>query len=281
MAADLNNVELTERSRKFYQGTYTWDTEGFTDDCGVYRSYDCYDPDARAPTPLPPMSLGDSAEEQSSYQLKVFTFATTSGEVETMDMGYEELFQGRPDRAHLMSKMEGILAACQYVPRHMKTLLTLEECCHLCGVENATEVQKRALIKDMTALTQKNGIPSQITPKRASVSPHSDLSSCPSDLSDWSITNKTRAKENVATPCKTLRSTSKAEVETETARKPSTRGVAQKIARKPLRKSAASRTSEKTPAVLSLAPDTHTHVREGESWSQRRSVRQARKREVQ
>lgn len=27
-------VALTERSRKFYDGTYTWDSEGFTDDDG-------------------------------------------------------------------------------------------------------------------------------------------------------------------------------------------------------------------------------------------------------
>lgn len=27
-------LALTERSRKFYNGTYTWDSEGFTDDLG-------------------------------------------------------------------------------------------------------------------------------------------------------------------------------------------------------------------------------------------------------
>jgi hypothetical protein len=28
------NVALTDRSRKFYEGTYKWDSDGFTDDIG-------------------------------------------------------------------------------------------------------------------------------------------------------------------------------------------------------------------------------------------------------
>lgn len=29
---------LSERSRKFYDGTYSWDSEGFTDDLGGKRN---------------------------------------------------------------------------------------------------------------------------------------------------------------------------------------------------------------------------------------------------
>ena len=78
------DLAITERSRKFYDGTYTWDANGFTDEHGgkcmlllrmciadqstVHRVYDCYDPEARAPTPLPPMVLEDEEELENDRQ---------------------------------------------------------------------------------------------------------------------------------------------------------------------------------------------------------------------
>ena len=74
-------IALTERSQKFYDGTFQWDLEGFTDDKGgkleldvslhcpsagsvtVYRSFDCDDPAARAPTPLPVIFWDVSEDE--------------------------------------------------------------------------------------------------------------------------------------------------------------------------------------------------------------------------
>lgn len=73
------DLAITARSRKFYDGTYKWDSDGFTDEHGgkciltvttlslthiVYREYDCLDPLARAPTPLPPMLLDDEDDMQ-------------------------------------------------------------------------------------------------------------------------------------------------------------------------------------------------------------------------
>ncbi|CAO2656226.1 Nn.00g050290.m01.CDS01 [Neocucurbitaria sp. VM-36] len=60
-----DNTALTKRSRKFYDGTYKWDAEGFVDDNGVYRGFDCYDPASRAPTPLPPWFPGDSEDDST------------------------------------------------------------------------------------------------------------------------------------------------------------------------------------------------------------------------
>ncbi|KAH7095201.1 hypothetical protein FB567DRAFT_22596 [Paraphoma chrysanthemicola] len=59
----LANMEVTERSRKFYDGTYQVFAEGFVDDKGLYRDFDCIIPEARAPTPLPPTFPDDSEDE--------------------------------------------------------------------------------------------------------------------------------------------------------------------------------------------------------------------------
>ncbi|KAF1923580.1 uncharacterized protein M421DRAFT_9531 [Didymella exigua CBS 183.55] len=58
------DLAITERSRKFYDGTYKWDSDGFYDEHGVYREYDCLDPLAHAPTPRPPMFLDDEDDVQ-------------------------------------------------------------------------------------------------------------------------------------------------------------------------------------------------------------------------
>ncbi|KAF3047599.1 hypothetical protein E8E12_010724 [Didymella heteroderae] len=62
------DLAITERSRRFYDGTYKWDSDGFTDEHGVYREYDCMDPLARAPTPLPPMFLYNEEEEEEEEE---------------------------------------------------------------------------------------------------------------------------------------------------------------------------------------------------------------------
>jgi len=77
------DLAISDYSRNFYDGTYKWNSEGFTDDnggkcswsacdcplltCSAYRDFDCYNPAARAPTPLPPMDLGDY-EEDMGYE---------------------------------------------------------------------------------------------------------------------------------------------------------------------------------------------------------------------
>ncbi len=74
------DLPISDRSRKFYDGTYTWDSDGFTDEHGgmlnyhsslqdcdlptVYRGFDFMDPLARAPTPMPPMISDDDDDGQ-------------------------------------------------------------------------------------------------------------------------------------------------------------------------------------------------------------------------
>ncbi|KZM23800.1 uncharacterized protein EKO05_0009795 [Ascochyta rabiei] len=70
------DVAISERSRAFYDGRYKWDSDGFTDDQGVYRKFNCYVPEARAPTPLPPMfsdDCHDSAQEEDTIEDQVQT----------------------------------------------------------------------------------------------------------------------------------------------------------------------------------------------------------------
>ncbi|KAJ4384719.1 hypothetical protein N0V86_000321 [Didymella sp. IMI 355093] len=73
----LADEAITERSRKFYDGTYQWDSDGFTDEHGVYREYDCMDPLARAPTPLPPIFLKDDDNEVDGSQVNAASTETT------------------------------------------------------------------------------------------------------------------------------------------------------------------------------------------------------------
>ncbi|KAH7394096.1 hypothetical protein DE146DRAFT_757572 [Phaeosphaeria sp. MPI-PUGE-AT-0046c] len=56
-------VDISDRSRKFWNGTYRLVSDGFTDEHEVYRAFDCYDELARAPTPLPPFLFTDYADE--------------------------------------------------------------------------------------------------------------------------------------------------------------------------------------------------------------------------
>ncbi|KAH6637475.1 hypothetical protein C7974DRAFT_470394 [Boeremia exigua] len=57
-----DDLAVSDRSRKFYDGTYKWNAQGFTDEHGVYREFDFLDPLARAPTPMPPMFSDDEED---------------------------------------------------------------------------------------------------------------------------------------------------------------------------------------------------------------------------
>ncbi|KAJ4984759.1 hypothetical protein SVAN01_09717 [Stagonosporopsis vannaccii] len=63
------NLAIADRSRKFYDGTYDWDSQGFTDEHGDYREFDCLNPLGRAPTPLPPMFSDDEDDGQDQMDL--------------------------------------------------------------------------------------------------------------------------------------------------------------------------------------------------------------------
>jgi len=74
------DLAITDRSRKFYDGTYRCNSKGFTDEQGgtcslrlsivlaenttVYRNFDCLDPLGRAPTPMPPIFSDDEDDDR-------------------------------------------------------------------------------------------------------------------------------------------------------------------------------------------------------------------------
>ncbi|KAF3005091.1 hypothetical protein E8E13_009865 [Curvularia kusanoi] len=62
------DLPISDRSRKFYDGTYKWDSDGFTDEHGVYREFDFHDPLAAPPTPMPPIFLYDDDDDVSHIQ---------------------------------------------------------------------------------------------------------------------------------------------------------------------------------------------------------------------
>lgn len=93
----------------------------------VYRRFDCYDPHARAPTPLPPLSLEDENEGQvlcpqttdgtlaaheSSIDTKTLTFARDPRRSNVfVTVRCSELLRGHVNREHLIGKTEGALIA--------------------------------------------------------------------------------------------------------------------------------------------------------------------------
>jgi hypothetical protein len=236
------NVALSERSQKFYDGTYKWNAEGFTDDNGgkcnrsmldkslsgtdetVYRTFDCYDPDARAPTPLPCMFLGDDEDEEAACRPmangsgedgKVFTFVSDSKDG-VVTVRWDELLRGHANRERLLGKMEGVIIASRYVNiaisivsgvrpleylanlviRANRIDLSLEECYRLCGipvpVARFEVASKRGITPPSSPLkkdSQGQKKESTITPKRSPPKPStfspSELSDCPSDISEW------------------------------------------------------------------------------------------------
>ncbi|KAI4930505.1 uncharacterized protein J4E92_004337 [Alternaria infectoria] len=269
------DVALSEHSRKFYDGTYKWDSEGFTDDAGVYREFDCYDPNARAPTPLPPLCLSDDDEEAGTVEEKIqdgehetermeedseiFTFASnvkSAGGVITLRR--DELFRDHADREYLIGKMESALIES----RSKKVHLTLEECCRACGIpEHLNPVEKsptKLKIKFVTPLK-----PTKPDP-RMFFSP-SELSDCPSDISEWDVGKpvlKARTFANLVIDEKLEQGTDE-----ESPQKPTTRGVAQKVKRQ---KSAA-RPIKASPTIESL--QTGSYIRGTGEASRRRSTR--------
>jgi len=199
-----HDIEISAHSRKFYDGTYTFTSNGYTDEAGgtmlvfndcvfiltqhtVYREFDCYDPIARAPTPLPPRFDDDDDEDfLSGGAVQDYKATTTS-------MGAalpEELFQGRADRDRLIGRVEGI----RLVDEKLGTVTSMAECFRLCGLvgpeeSRGTEVAGAVSSKqEMSTEQAPIGETSMFkTPQKAAHVPEeSPLSECPSDLSKGS-----------------------------------------------------------------------------------------------
>ncbi|KAF1843816.1 uncharacterized protein K460DRAFT_408138 [Cucurbitaria berberidis CBS 394.84] len=282
------DVALTKRSRKFYDGTYKWNSEGFTDEHGVYRKFDCYDAAARAPTPLPPMFPGE-LEEESTDDLRdqqpvanpeIFTFASNSSSKGGMvTIRRDELFHGHKDRDRLIGKMEGILITC----RHTGTELSLEECYRLCGIpDSAIRVEKTGNRETTPPQSPEKGQTAVAKSDMQGQSPgrigegstrHSDFSDCPSDLSDWDVQDQVKSGKEAPPPADTRRNKQdKPDGDAKPTRK-TTRGVAQKI-RKGAKASSRTQSSNATPALFSLQSEGFTGASSNDTTQRRRSSRQ-------
>lgn len=101
----------------------------------VYREFDCYDPAARAPTPLPPLCLSDNDEEaraveqridsgeQKAQRLEegagVFIFASNiDSKGGFITLRRDDLFRDHADRERLIGKMESALIESKYVSHY-------------------------------------------------------------------------------------------------------------------------------------------------------------------
>ncbi|EUC49741.1 hypothetical protein COCMIDRAFT_83840 [Bipolaris oryzae ATCC 44560] len=182
---------ITERSRKFYDGTYTWDSEGFTDDMGVYRTFDCYDPDARAPTPLPPMFLSDDEGDEvlqcgagaSIETLALAPDVENEGIIATARC--DESSRGHADKKNFIGEKDGALQ------------------------DTITPPASPAVKKPATARVgnkHRNPItpPKDVKSKVQTPSPSSSgLSDCPSDLSEWDVGLPVSIHANSITFCGT------------------------------------------------------------------------------
>jgi hypothetical protein len=213
------SLTTTEVSAVYKRSATSW-TNGT-----VYRAYDCYDPDARAPTPLPCMFLGNDEDEEavcrpmangSEEEGKVFTFASESKDEGAVTVQCDELLRGHANREHLLGKMEGVIIASRYVNiaickgsrmrslgylanlviRANKIDLSLEECYRLCGipvpvagVEKASKCGITPPSSPVKKTSYEKKKESTVTPKRSPPKPTtfspSELSDCPSDISEW------------------------------------------------------------------------------------------------
>jgi hypothetical protein len=166
----------------------------------VYRVFDCYDPAARAPTPLPPIFLEDSSplfgsgqefgymgvRIESPAQIRFASEAMGGTPVTVLQ---DDLFRGYKDRERLLGKMEGI----QLASRQQGIELSQSECYRLCGIPYPGTVSQ-SVKRDSTP-------PSVPRTEETSESP---LSDCPSDLSDWEHDKRVRlefAEHFEATMC--------------------------------------------------------------------------------
>ncbi|KAH6100915.1 hypothetical protein HBI69_216590 [Parastagonospora nodorum] len=197
------NLAITARSRKFYDGTYTMSSDGFTDEAGVYRAFDCLDAAARAPTPLPPMFSDDeeAGGEQvltPSSMLRGAARGDTPIEVTfASEIAVKDTQVGNVDgEESLLDEMDGV------------------------------ERRKRSV-----KIMSKRG---KVTPKKSSKAKSGDssspLSDCPSDLSEW------ESKKKKKTTPKNKKKPSEEENNDSSSNR--TRGVAQKVVRKTPRKAA-------------------------------------------
>ncbi|KAF2024674.1 hypothetical protein EK21DRAFT_117521 [Setomelanomma holmii] len=233
----LVRVAITERSRKFYDGTYQYRANGFIDDVGVYRDFDCLDPAARAPTPLPPMFPDDSEDEdlqeKTGARLPIEKSVTVASSMPSTSPTSRTL-EVKPAIAALKKGVvrPGKSTEAVYGKSHSE---------EPSGIKTGGEKQK-----NMTARITPN---KTTDPQEPASSPLSDLSDCTPEMLNWEMDERLMKTG-------TVKDKPKAPAVSERAPKQSTttRGVAQKV-RRPSKK------RSKVPTTLSMEQDSGTSRR--------------------
>jgi hypothetical protein len=157
-----------------------------TDTNAVHRDFDCRDPDARAPTPLPPLSLEDPAEGGYKPNMSVWAgtvsnrhsssalpFSSTESIIK--DLGSDKLSRS-PSGYNSASGVTDATA-----------VMILRE-----DAESTENNPKTVSLPQSEP--DRNSPSKSMTSKRDKQEPgDSPLSDCPSDLSDWAE-NKVRSE---------------------------------------------------------------------------------------
>ncbi|OAL54983.1 hypothetical protein IQ07DRAFT_282860 [Pyrenochaeta sp. DS3sAY3a] len=199
------DLEISERSRKFYDGTYKWDSEGFTDSDGEYHRFDCLNPATQAPTPLPPMSLGDCEGENTGGGFAALEATTkhtpprneaiaSGGFGEPGHKGSEYLLTDEnPLKSRYEEKDQSPIGSA-FLSNHGFHIGSsgLQDT----GLSGNGKAAERKAKQPKTSGLAQDILNKQEGEKRAKeLDPNisrypSDLSDCPSDLSDWDIGDK-------------------------------------------------------------------------------------------
>jgi hypothetical protein len=145
----------------------------------VYRGFDCRDPDALAPTPLPPLFLEDPAEGEHTMNI------SATEDTPVSDRRSSPVLPSRSTEhttkslgSHKLSRSPaGYNSASDFTNATAVTVLKEDS-------ENTDKTPETA----SSPRSQRSGSsPSKVvTPKKDKQEPgDSPLSDCPSDLSDW------------------------------------------------------------------------------------------------
>jgi hypothetical protein len=157
-----------------------------TDTNAVHRDFDCRDPDARAPTPLPPLSLEDPAEggHKPNMSASAGTVSNRRSSSALPSSSTESIIKGLGSDKLSRSPC-GYNSASDLTDATAVTILR----------EDAESTENNPKTVSLPQSEPDRNSPSKsMTSKRDKQEPgDSPLSDCPSDLSDWAE-NKVRSE---------------------------------------------------------------------------------------
>jgi hypothetical protein len=161
--------------------------------CSVYRSFDCYYPDARAPTPLPPMSLSDVETDQVPYQQMI----------DSMTVEHNPIADTRTPTFAPDAKSSGSIVTVR-VGRPLQ--------------ENITPPNSPSIKKVAIPTVEEKSFSSVTPPKTHQLkvcspsSSSSGLSDCPSDISEWDVGISVSTPANQRSYCNETEKTFRSQV---------------------------------------------------------------------